>query len=318
MSDPARGSLGHRACLYQWERFPLALYAPLVATFVFASAAYSRVLRGEAGFVSPVVYAIGAVTTLAVFLWLRILDEHKDAATDALCRRELPVPRGLISLGELRRIGFLAGGMCLLANLLVAPHLLPALGSVALLMALSAREFFVPGWLHGRPLATMLSHMLIMPAMDAYTTGLDWLAGGGPPHPALGLFLALSYTNGCVLEIGRKLRAPADEREGVTTYSGVWGPDRASRAWQGTLLAAGGLLVGCVAALGSALGWSVLLPAAGGAILLGALLPCAERYRGSPSPRHAARIEKASGLWVLGSYLLLGVLPFLARAAAGG
>jgi hypothetical protein len=45
------------------------------------------------------------------------------------------------------------------------------------------------------------------------------------------MFLALSFVNGCVLEIGRKLWAPENEIAGVDTYSGLWGPRRAAAIW---------------------------------------------------------------------------------------
>jgi hypothetical protein len=87
----------------------------------------------------------------------------------------------------------------------------------AWLLAMSF-EFGVPEWLKARPVVYLLSHMAIMPLIDLLLTGLEWVPGGGAA-PGLGLFLALSFVNGCVLEIGRKLWAPENEIAGVDSYS---------------------------------------------------------------------------------------------------
>ena len=102
-------------------------------------------------------------------------------------------------------------------------RLLALLGIVWGWMLLMAFEFFVPAWLKARPFIYMVSHMLIMPAIDLLVTGFEWLPHGAAPA-GLALLLAFSFTNGCVLEIGRKLWAPENEREGVESYSALMGP----------------------------------------------------------------------------------------------
>jgi hypothetical protein len=69
--------------------------------------------------------------------------------------------------------------------------------------------------------------------IDLYATACDWLAAGSGSPPGLGLlwFLIASFFNGMVVEVGRKIRSPADEEEGVQTYSAIWGPRRAVIAW---------------------------------------------------------------------------------------
>ena len=49
------------------------------------------------------------------------------------------------------------------------------------------------------------------------------LVGGGIPAASPGLFwfLIVSFFNGVVVEIGRKIRAREDEEEGVETYSSL-------------------------------------------------------------------------------------------------
>ena len=42
-----------------------------------------------------------------------------------------------------------------------------------------------------------------------------------------------------MIEIGRKIRAPADEEVGVNTYSAIWGPRVASLVWLAAMLTTG-------------------------------------------------------------------------------
>ena len=84
-----RPGLIGRFLTYQRERFPLVAYVPLVLVFTFSAAAYSRLLRQEPGFISWLLYGIGSLTALVFFFLLRVLDEHKDVATDRAYRPEL-------------------------------------------------------------------------------------------------------------------------------------------------------------------------------------------------------------------------------------
>src|SRR5262249_2400864 len=102
--------------------------------------------------------------------------------------------------------------------------------------ALMSKEFFVGEWLKRHPVIYLISHMVIIPLVDFYATACDWWpAGQSMPH-GLGWFVAASYSNGIVIEIGRKIRAPADEELGVNTYSAIWGPVTAVLAWLGAML----------------------------------------------------------------------------------
>ena len=46
----------------------------------------------------------------------------------------------------------------------------------------------------------------------------------------------MSYFNGIVIEVGRKIRAPADEETGVNTYTVLWGRRNAVLVWLGAML----------------------------------------------------------------------------------
>jgi 4-hydroxybenzoate polyprenyltransferase len=301
----APAPLGGRLWTYQRERFPLAAYVPLIGISAAAAAGYSSAARGQAGLPPWPVLLVGVATGIAFFFLLRVADEHKDAHVDRQFRPELPVPRGLVSLAELRRAGAAVALAVVLANAFVAPRLLLALVPAALWAGLMAREFFVAEWLRARPAAYLLSHMMIMPLLFTYLTGLDWLAAGADPPRTLPLFLGLAFLNGILVEIGRKIRAPRDEREGVETYTATWGVRAAPTVWLGALLLA--------AVLGALAAPAAVADAAAIALaLLGiaAALPAIAFLR-LPSSTRARQIETAAGLWTLASYLLLALTPYL-------
>jgi hypothetical protein len=308
-----RAGLAARLWSYQKERFPLVAYTPMVVAFTASAAYYSRFARGEAGFIPVDRFLVGALTALVFFAWLRILDEHKDAEIDRRYRPELPVPRGLVTRSELRWAGGTLLAIALALNLLVAPQLFGAIALVAFYAALMTKEFFVGEWLRARPVAYLLSHMAILPLIDFYTTGLDWLAAGVVPPPALVLFLALTYFNGVVVEVGRKIRAPEAERDGVETYTKAWGLGVAPAAWLAVLALTALIAAAALVAVGaSRLELGIL-----GALALVAAVP-ALRFLREPRASLARQVEAASGLWTIAMYLLLGIGRAAAHALGAG
>jgi 4-hydroxybenzoate polyprenyltransferase len=293
---------------YQAVRFPLAGFLPLLTLFAFSSAAYSRLARGESTFVAWRVFVVGAFTTVTCFFLLRVLDEHKDADVDRRYRPELPVPSGVISLAELRAIGGGAFALALLLNAWIAPRLLFPLGLSAAWAFLMTKEFFVRDWLRAHMAAYLLTHMAILPLLDGYTTGLDWIVAGAPPPHGLFPFLAVTFINGILIEIGRKTKAPGDEREGVDTYTKAWGLRGAPAVWLLALL--GSAAAATIAARAVKLGaWAdVALWGLAAASLVPGIL-----FLARPSSARAGAMDRVSSLWPCVTYIVLGSGPFLAR-----
>jgi 4-hydroxybenzoate polyprenyltransferase len=290
-------------------RFPLAGLVPLLTLFTFSSAAFSRLARGAPGFVPAGRFAVGAFTAIVIFFVLRVLDEHKDADVDRRYRPELPVPSGVIGLRELRRIGGAATGVALILNLWVAPVLLLPLVAVSAWAFLMTKEFFVSAWLRAHPATYLVTHMAIMPLVDAYTTGLDWLASGARPPHGLVLFLAVTFMNGVLIEIGRKIREPAAERDGVDSYTKAWGLRVAPSVWLATLAGSALLAAGAARHTGTA---ALAAPVLGALALLAAW-PAFSFLR-APAERSARLVDLASQAWPAFTYLVLGALPFVVGA----
>jgi 4-hydroxybenzoate polyprenyltransferase len=189
------------------------------------------------------------------------------------------------------------------------PRLVWLLLLVWVYLALMSKEFFVAEWLKRRPLLYMFSHMAIMPLIDLYATACDW--GTNPPHqapPGLEWFVIVSYFNGIAIEVGRKIRAPQDEEEGVNTYSFLWGPRRAVLFWLAFLMLTA--LCAAIAAAQIDFFWPVVVLLA---LLLTLAGGVARRYLRTPTTTTAKRIEHLSGIWTLLMYLALGAVPILWR-----
>lgn len=313
MTTGTRPGLLARLWRYQAERFPLAQFVPLIALFTFSSVAYSRAARAEPGFIPWARFGVGAVTAIVLFFLLRVLDEHKDQDLDRRFRPELAVPRGLVSLPELRATGIALAALVVLLNACLGLRYVGLLVPAALWATLMTKEFFVRDWLRAHPTAYLVSHMAIMPMVDFYTTGLDWFAENARPPHAILFFLVVTFWNGVLIEVGRKVRAPGDEREGVDTYTKAWGRRAAPAVWLGVLV------LSLAFALRAAHATSALRVSAPILVVIAALcaLPALAFLR-SPLAARARAIERASGFWPLTTYLTLGSGPWLVHTLFPG
>jgi hypothetical protein len=295
----------HRLWIYQRERFPLARTALLVAVFSAASINVSAHLAAR-----PLppwsAYAVAFLAALIFFFQLRACDEIKDADEDARYRPERPIPRGLVTLRLIVGLGIACVPVALAAAVVVEPLLVMPLALVWLWMSLMTVEFFAPEWLRARPSVYLVSHMLIMPLIDLFVTACEWIRHGGPPA-ALWLFLVLSFLNGCVLEIGRKIFAPDQERPGVETYSVLLGPRRAILIWCIVVAVAFGFLLAVGASLHAPRALFLIGPV--GLIGLAGCIACAVLFLRTPDAAAQRRIDTASGLWVLICYGAAGFAP---------
>jgi hypothetical protein len=307
-TEPARPDFWSRWWIYQRERFPLLAHGIIVAAFSSSAVCFSMLLRGAVEAPRPFTLLVAFATALLFFLQLRIADEFKDAEEDARYRPYRPVPRGLVRLSELAILGVITGLVQLLLGLALLPVLVLLLFGVWIYLALMSKEFFVAAWLKKRPILYMVSHMVIIPQIDFYATACDWWPTLGRAPEGLGWFVAVSYFNGIVFEIGRKIRAPADEETGVDTYTALWGRPIGVLAWLGAIATAG--YCGLMAA------WRVefLLPVICLQVVLLSLAGLtAWHFLKHPLPGSGKRIETMSGVWILLLNLSIGTVPLLWR-----
>ena len=296
----------NRWWIYQKERFPLIAHGPLIAAFSASAVSYSALLRGPGEVPRWESYAVAFLVSLGSFLLLRIADEFKDAEEDARWRPYRPVPRGLVTLRELGRIGIAVG----VAQLIVASRLgWPLVGLLVVTwvyFGLMSEEFFARKWLKARPVVYLFSHMAIMPLVDWFATGCDWVHAGGGMPTGLFWFLAASFCNGVVIELGRKIRAPEQEEAGVETYSFLWGRPVAVVSWLAAMaatLACALKAAGRIAFTGE-VAWVLGVLWVGAAVLGWIFLK-------TLNGKLAKGIEAMAGVWTLALYLSLGVVPLV-------
>lgn len=316
--DPMPGSLVRRLWIYQRERFPLFGHGPLILCFSLSAMAFSALLHGDVqgmlGDSRAWLAATAAfVSCLVFFLQLRVADEFKDHDEDRTFRPYRPVPRGLVSL-RLLGVVFLCGAAVQLGLALwLEPRLLWVLGVAWAYLALMSHEFFLREWLKARPITYLWTHMLIMPLVDLYATACHWLVRGFPLSPGLKWFLAASFFNGLVIELGRKLRAEADEENGVPTYTKLWGTHRAPWVWWAMLLATAATAAMAAHEIGFL---APVAAAAGLGLAVAAVLVW--RFTREPVAGAGKRFELFAGLWTILLYLALGIVPFVWRWLFGG
>lgn len=298
----------NRWWIYQKERFPLAAHGPLIAAFSASAVSFSALLRGGEPRPAALSFVVAFLVSLGSFLLLRIADEFKDAEEDARFRAYRPVPRGLVKLSELAILG---AAVAVLQFALAVPIGWPLVGLLGITwgyFALMSKEFFARAWLKSRPVVYLFSHMAIMPLVDWFATGCDWVHAGTGMPSGLFWFLAASFCNGIVIEIGRKIRAPEREEVGVETYTFLWGPRRAVSAW----LAAQAATLGCALMAAQKIAFArpvavVLVLLWLGAAALGL------RFVSRLKAPLGKGIEAYSGVWTLALYLMLGVVPLLLK-----
>lgn len=297
-----------RFYIYQKERFPFLAHGLLISAFTFSAISYSRICRGAEGFIELKTFLFAIFTTISLFLLLRISDEFKDHEEDRQYRKYLPVIRGLISLRELAIVGVGVLGMQFVAHFLGFTQMFPLYFLVLAYLVLMGKEFFVGEWLKKHQLLYVVSHMLIIPLVDIYASGLDWMLEGAKPHAGLLFFFAVSFMNGIVLEFGRKIKAPHLEEEGVVSYSALYGAKRATIYWMLSLFVT--MILAVAASLYAGYGLIVVDIFVGLFVL--AVFP-AILFLKHKDEKSAKWIEKASGLWAVAMYLCLGGIPMLAK-----
>jgi 4-hydroxybenzoate polyprenyltransferase len=175
-----------------------------------------------------------------------------------------------------------------------------------------AREFFVGEWLRPRLVVYALSHMVAMPL------AVHWMVRMGSGRAALPLPAMLlpltSYAYGFAIEIGRKLKAPEEERPEVDSYTRALGTRRAPVVLGAlvTLVTAGFAWMITIAAEGAPriVALAVVLAA-----LSAALVVCG-RFRAAPTPSRAKAGEAAAGVAVLLDHVALLLAVLLSRGLA--
>ncbi len=148
-----------RWVVYMNERFPLVVYLILVGGI-----ALSSILVVGNGF-ELVPFLISFLGIFTFFAVLRLMDEYKDFEKDKIAHPERPLPRGLLGVGEVKRVILLGTLMMGIYGLFVGLAFNWAAGATFLLLTLHLwfmfKEFYVPH-LEEWPLLYAVSHQLVL------------------------------------------------------------------------------------------------------------------------------------------------------------
>lgn len=301
-----QASLFRRLLTYQQERFPILVHLPLIAAFSFSVIGYSRACRHVGGFISGTNYAACVLTNVLMFFMLRVSDEHKDKDDDAKYRQYLPVPRGFISLKELRILAWSGFAIATVINLVFYSNLLPLYVLMMVYLLLMRYEFFIPEWLKRHQVMYIASHMVIIPLADIYASSYDWKLAGAEAPIGLLYFFGVSFLNGVILEVGRKLRVQETEEPGVVSYTKLWGQKGAGIVWLLLLLANFVLARIAMHEAGALQGVAIAL----NVLVVMAAVP-AIWFIIKPARTATKMVELMSLIWALGMYIALGSTPVL-------
>lgn len=211
--------------IYQKERFYTFRYMLLIALLVVGGIFYSDALFNLT--TGAVNYGLAFVSTFIWFVLIRIFHEHKDFDENMRVRPYLPVQRGVVSLKELK----FAAAFLMMVQLAISVYIHWMVGAVAiggyLWLAFMTKDYGIPVLLKRYPIAYVLSQLTIVLFVALHITAFSW-GGNRTPNPSLVYFVLFTYFNGAAIIVGRKMKAPAEEREGLFTYSNELGLENAS------------------------------------------------------------------------------------------
>jgi 4-hydroxybenzoate polyprenyltransferase len=210
-----------RFTTYLRERFPLQQFVPLALLFGTGASLFSQTFL-------PVVFRISNIflSFLVLFLFLfrlRLFDEFKDYDHDKKYYPNRPVPRGLISLRELKVI--------VLAVSIIELFISIYLGFASFVFFILAffysllllREFFVKKWLKNHFTIYITVHEILCFFLFYYLYSVnirnfDFAFRG--PFFIYSAFLTLSFF---ILEVSRKIRPSNLEIPSRDTYTAQYG-----------------------------------------------------------------------------------------------
>lgn len=293
--------------IYQSTRFPLFKNFLLILAFSSSAVSYSA-MSNERTSTELLSYIVAFITCILFFLQLRIADEFKDYEEDCLYRNYRPVPQGIITLKELKNLFIICSAIQLFSALFLNIKLIPFLLITWIYLFLMSHEFGIKKWLKAHPVTYLLSHMIIMPMVDFYATATDWINYTSLPPHSLYWFVALSFFNGLNLEIGRKIRSPEDEENGVETYSFLWSKEKACSVWIGMIFLTGLCSIGAAFYLPKIFFFIII-----SFVILYIFLVIYKTKMFLKNPiKGAGKIfENLSGIFTLSIYLLLGLIPYI-------
>ena len=217
--------------LHKWlqlikERFSPVSYAVMI--FVFLGAHYVLYLNFIKQDItldfSDILHLIPLFFATSLFFFkLRLFDEVKDMESDTVNHPERPLPRGLLSKDEVTQIAFIIVAM---EMALLSFYGFWAFVSAAVAAGYSLvmyREFFIKKWLRAHLTTYAVMHTFVVVLISA-TIFIALFGESFTKIPGdLVYFSFAGWFLFNIFEFGRKTYARSEEKEGVDSYSKIFG-----------------------------------------------------------------------------------------------
>lgn len=221
---------------YQKERFPILVYGSYILAIVIGVFFYTNFITEHNGYciktpsLYPQIYKSNYILMLPMFivaflqfLMIRIIDEFKDYEEDCKYRPYRPVPRGLISLKELKVLFIICAILQLIVTAIINPIGILFLIAVWIFFAIMSKGFFIKNFLDKHLLAEVLLDELMMPILILYVSSFIGIL----EFEHIWKLLLMGYVISWIVEIARKVRCKEDEEQGVRTYTALFGIKKA-------------------------------------------------------------------------------------------
>jgi 4-hydroxybenzoate polyprenyltransferase len=204
------------------ERFPLLIHLITVSCFVLGNGTIA--IHIQTGSLEFKTIALAILITLSFFFRLRCFDEIKDFETDCQVNPTRPLARGVLEIPQVQHVIYsLTLFEIVLAALLGPPVLLTHTVAVAY-SYLMYKEFFIGSWLSGHLTTYAVTHTFVS-TLIGYSI-ISQFSGRGLDafSQSTLVFSLLNWNLFNLFEFARKTYAPAEERQGVDTYSSQFSP----------------------------------------------------------------------------------------------
>ncbi len=203
------------------ERFGLVGSPVMISLFVLSHLGLAH-LNGQ---LAPPLHLILSIFAgvIIFFVKLRFYDEIKDYELDVVINPERPLPRGLLSIDNIKS----AIEKVILVELLLFYGVnLPGFLAMSLTIGYSLlmyKEFFIGALIRPHLTTYATSHTVVtlflsISIFSAFTNEYFWNLDSQYYYFSLTSWLIFN-----IFELGRKVFQPSEEREGVESYSQVWG-----------------------------------------------------------------------------------------------
>lgn len=212
--------------LLRWVTFLSERFDPISHFVMIALFVYAHYLVADASkFVSVESHLILYVGlgTAVFFMKLRLYDEIKDFEVDVEKNPDRPLPRGLLQHVDVKK----GIELCIILEVIFFTSCgMNALGSILFAIGYSLlmyKEFFIPQIIRPHLTTYATSHTVVTFFLSlAIFSALSKL-NFFDLDPDFYYFSLMSWLLFNIFELGRKIYQPCEEREGVDTYSSIWG-----------------------------------------------------------------------------------------------